>query len=580
MPHSGESVPLDAGSMLSGKYRIISLIGIGGVGRVYLARHVELDTEVAIKMLRPEMVDRPDAVQRFAREARASVRLHSERIARVLDVGSHEGKPYFVMEYLVGSNLMDVRLQGDVDTATFCEFFIQACEGLAAAHAMGVVHRDIKPENLFVVRDSNGWRSLKLLDFGISKFSLTGKHSDVDLASMRTEAMMGTPHYISPEQIRSTKDVDHRTDIWSLGAVMFEVLSGGILPFREEREFTALIAEVLEQPHRSLLDVAPNVPERLGAIIDRCLMKDREQRYQTTAEVALDLLPLAPLRARASAERAVSAMQAAGLMAVNGDFDSLRPRAITRSDWPSVTPSSNAPVIPVSMGSLAPAAPPAPAVVSLAPPPVSSPPVSVEAAQPPPLRRPAPPERVSVPPERMLSTPPITLASRIPASAVKPVEVPASTVAPPPSVPPRPSLASLAHIESVGSDQAKQRRRNVLLILLLLCGVLIAAAALALRGESTEHGATGPAPKPSAPAAAGVAALAEPTPTVAPSAPSRAEDPLTPSATSNAKKPNKPAWVAPHAPAASPTPASAPPVSKGPEPSLTGGGRLELKRER
>ena len=333
-------VSFESGVIVGGRYRIVSLIGIGGVGRVYLARHIELDTEVAIKVLRPEMSERPDAVQRFGREARASVRLRSERIARVLDVGTHEGTPYFVMEYLVGCNLLEARQQTDVDIATLCEFFIQACEGLADAHAQGVVHRDIKPENLFVVRDASGWRSLKVFDFGISKFSLTGKFSDVDLAAMRTEAMMGTPHYISPEQIRSTRDVDHRTDLWSLGAVMFEVLSGGILPFREEREVTALVAEVLERPHRSLLDIAPNVPERLAAIVDRCLEKDRDFRYQTAAEIALDLLPLAPARARASVERALSVMQAAGLLPLNGDMESLRPTSAPHSDRSSGPPAA------------------------------------------------------------------------------------------------------------------------------------------------------------------------------------------------------------------------------------------------
>jgi len=324
----------EPGVVVGGRFRIISLIGTGGVGRVYLARHIELDTEVAIKVLRPEMADRPEAVLRFGREARASVRLSSERIARVLDVGNHEGEPYFVMEYMVGSNLLEYRRQANVDIATLCEFFIQACEGLADAHSQGVVHRDVKSENLFIVRDASGWRSLKIFDFGISKFSLTGRFSDTDLASMRTETMMGTPHYISPEQIRSSRTVDHRTDLWSLGAVMFEVLSGGILPFREDRDVTALVAEVLEMPHRSLLDVAPNVPERLAAIVDRCLVKDRDQRYQTAAEIALDLLPLAPVRARASAERAVLATQAAGMMAVNGDMESLRPMPTTLSDRP------------------------------------------------------------------------------------------------------------------------------------------------------------------------------------------------------------------------------------------------------
>jgi serine/threonine-protein kinase len=334
----------EPGSIVGGKYRIVSLIGIGGVGRVYLARHVELDTEVAIKVLRPEMTERQDAVQRFGREARASVRLRSERIARVFDVGTQDGMPYFVMEYMVGCDLLDLRQQGKSDVATLAEFFIQACEGLADAHAQGVVHRDIKPENLFIVRDANGWRTLKIFDFGISKFSLTGKFSDVDLSAMRTEVMMGTPHYISPEQIRSTRDVDHRTDLWSLGVVMFEVLSGGILPFREEREVTALIAEVLEKPHRSLLDVAPNVPEGLAAIVDRCLVKDREQRYQTAAEIALDLLPFAPVRARASAERAVSAMQSAGLLALNFDIAGLRPSQPPSDRSRAVTPTARPPV--------------------------------------------------------------------------------------------------------------------------------------------------------------------------------------------------------------------------------------------
>lgn len=393
----------EAGTIVGGKYRILSLIGMGGVGRVYLARHIELDTDVAIKVLQPAMSERPDAVQRFGREARASVRLRSERIARVSDVGWHEGKPYFVMEYLIGCNLLEARQQPGVDIATLCEFFIQACEGLADAHSQGVVHRDVKPENLFVVRDASGWRSLKILDFGISKFSLTGRFSDVDVASLRTESMMGTPHYISPEQIRATSEVDHRTDLWSLGAVMFEVLADGILPFREEREVTALVAEVLERPHRSLLDFAPNVPERLAAIVDRCLTKDRELRYQSAAEVALDLLPLAPARARASVERAVSVMQVAGLMPLNGDPESLRKMPTLPSERPASTRNAvlavdEAMALPSSgQRSSVGASPVQSLVVAGAPasqgaPPGSAPPVSVPA--------PAMPEPVSVEPPR------------------------------------------------------------------------------------------------------------------------------------------------------------------------------------
>lgn len=572
----------EPGTLVGGKYRIISLIGIGGVGRVYLARHIELETDVAIKVLRPEVIDRPEVVQRFAREARTSVRLHSPRIASVLDVGNHEGKPYFVMEYMVGCNLLEARQQPDIDIATLCEFFIQACEGLADAHAQGVVHRDVKPENLFVARDASGWRSLKIFDFGISKFSLTGRYSDVDLASMRTEAMMGTPHYISPEQIRSTRDVDHRTDIWSLGAVMFEVLSGGILPFREEREVTALVAEVLEQPHRSLLDVAPNVPERLAAIVNRCLVKDRTLRYQTVAEVALDLLPLAPARARASAERAVSVMQAAGFIALNGDMESLRPShpPIADASVPSYSPRSGSsrddtlPGAPVSgprpSDSARAIAMSADTVQTIS----ASPPRPIVGTPPPISRRPS--AAPSAPPGAASQAPASSLAS---VSAVS-LAAADSSVTPlldedfPPDDPP--------------PDQARGRRRKAAFVLALIGLTLVGTAvALSMQSEPEPPHVAPPRATPSPLEAEAIAVRSAPLPeSAAPSAsqalplPAESAASAASAALSAVRKAAPPAprvnW-SPRPTAAPPAPKSAPPKAADlPSPTP----RPELRRER
>lgn len=550
----------EPGIILNGKYRIQSLIGVGGVGRVFLARHLELDSEVAIKVLRPEMHERTDAVQRFAREARASVRLRSDRIARVLDVGTHEGKPYFVMEYLAGCSLLDAREQPGVDIATLCEFFIQACEGLADAHAQGVVHRDIKPENLFVVRDASGWRSLKILDFGISKFSLTGRFSDVDVAGMRTEAMMGTPHYISPEQIRASRDVDHRTDLWSLGAVMFEVVAGGILPFREEREVTALVAEVLERPHRSLLDVAPNVPERLAQIVDRCLTKDREQRYQTAAEIALDLLPLAPVRARASVERAVSVMQAAGLMAINGDMESLRRSPTLLSEPPhSGPPRSSVPPAPVEERSppssgtrpsgnqraamVAPVSA-APAPVTPVPGPVTATPISSPATAPIAVTPPSP--------ARVIVTAPASARSPVPSSG--PVVLPAD------------------------EDEVKTSKRKGALLMALLGGALLGgifflSTLVAAPVKAPPALVSLPETKPQPPVAAAEPAAV---PSAAPSTVAAPASATASAANSTNKAARKVVWARPPTAAAAPAPVK---ESK-PDPSSSAAGKLELRRER
>lgn len=296
------------GQVLEGKFRVENVIGEGAMGLVVEATHLDLEERVALKFLRDEAKARPDLASRFAREARASATIKNDHVARVYDVGTHDGAPFIVMEYLVGRDLEQIlHAGGPLDPTEAVELVIQACEGLTAAHTQGIVHRDIKPGNLFV-SEHGGIRQLKLLDFGISKAGLKkGTLEDVDLLTGDTTQIMGSPHYMSPEQIRSTKDVDLRADIWSLGVVLFELITGKT-PF-DASEITGIIAQVLHEPHRTARSLVPDIPTGLEEVIDHCLQKEPAKRYQCAADVAVALLPFAPKRSRAVAERATK-MQA------------------------------------------------------------------------------------------------------------------------------------------------------------------------------------------------------------------------------------------------------------------------------
>ena len=303
------------GQILAGKFRVERVIGEGGMGIVVEATHLALDQRVAIKFLRQEARMLPDVVARFDREARSAVKLKSEHVARVIDVGKTEdGTPFMVMEYLEGQDLSQRVLSGGaLPISEAVEYVIQACEGVGEAHARGIVHRDLKPENLFLVDHHGGWKQVKVLDFGISKAALTGNASSVDMSVNATSVIMGSPYYMSPEQLRSTKNVDHRADVWSLGVVLFELLTG-TTPFDETLEFTELVAEILESPHRRLREFRPDAPEALERVVDKAMAKDRANRFQNTAELAIALLPFAPSRSRVSAARTTSISRAAGLL--------------------------------------------------------------------------------------------------------------------------------------------------------------------------------------------------------------------------------------------------------------------------
>ena len=301
---------IEPGVLLAGKYRVERKIGEGGMGVVVVARHLELDELVAIKFLLPDALCNPEAVMRFSREARASVKIKSEHVARTLDVGKLDnGVAYMVMEYLQGTDL-DVRLQetGPLPIEEAVDFTLQTCHALADAHVMGIIHRDVKPSNLFVVRKSDGNESIKVLDFGISK--ITGAAaSSTDMSMTRTQTLMGSPHYMSPEQMASSRNAGPSADIWALGVTLHELITGQA-PFDGEN-IAELCHRVLTQPPPRLCQWRQDMPQGLQAVVDRCLEKEPAKRYLDVAELAVALIPYGTDRGRLSAEAAWRVLQGA-----------------------------------------------------------------------------------------------------------------------------------------------------------------------------------------------------------------------------------------------------------------------------
>ncbi|HTB73016.1 MAG TPA: protein kinase [Polyangiaceae bacterium] len=288
------SIHVREGDVVGGKYRIERLLGVGGMGVVVAARHEQLDQLVAIKFIRDDALDNDEAVERFLREARSAARLKSEHVARVLDVGRLEsGAPYMVMEFLEGHDLAhtlthDGPLAADLAAA----LMVQVCEAVAEAHAAGIVHRDLKPENLFLTRTVGGSPKMKVLDFGVSK---SARLTDDPRAKLtRTRTMLGSPLYMAPEQMRSSRDVDARGDVWALGVVLFELLTARS-PFDAET-MPDLCIKIISEPPLSLAELRPAVPPGLVEIVERCLEKDRNKRYDNAAELALALAPFVPAR--------------------------------------------------------------------------------------------------------------------------------------------------------------------------------------------------------------------------------------------------------------------------------------------
>jgi eukaryotic-like serine/threonine-protein kinase len=277
--------PVKVGEVLAGKYKVEKVLGAGAMGVVVSARHLDLQQTVALKFMLPSALPDQAAGDRFLREAQAAGRLRGEHVARVMDFGRLEGgAPYIVMEFLEGENLEEVLNREGPFPVSLAAFYIaQACEGMAEAHAQGIVHRDLKPQNLFLTKRPDGSPLVKVLDFGISK--LQGDVSSV--SATQSTAVMGSPAYMSPEQARSAKKVDARGDIYSLGAILYQLVSG-FLPYAAESVAGMLVA-IVSEPPIPLRDVLPDVPLDFETLVLQCLEKDREKRPQTARELGAAL---------------------------------------------------------------------------------------------------------------------------------------------------------------------------------------------------------------------------------------------------------------------------------------------------
>lgn len=266
------------GQVLVGKFRIEKVLGQGGMGVVVAATHLQLDEKVALKFLLPEALQNAEAVRRFEREARAAVKIKSEHVARVTDVGILEtGAPYMVMEFLDGMDLGQyLEINGPLNIEEAVLYLLQACEAIAEAHCAGIVHRDLKPANLFRIIRSDGTPSIKVLDFGISKVS-----SASEASMTQTSSMMGSPYYMSPEQMTSSKNVDARTDVWALGVILHELLTGRV-PYEGET-IPEICVQVLQNPPPKLTMLRKDAPRGLEAAIVTALEKNRDERFLDVA---------------------------------------------------------------------------------------------------------------------------------------------------------------------------------------------------------------------------------------------------------------------------------------------------------
>jgi serine/threonine-protein kinase len=277
---------VQAGDLISGKYRLQRMLGAGSMGSVWAARNELTNRDFAVKFLLPQLAKNEEALNRFFLEARACGQIRHPAIVDVYDMGRAEnGSPYLVMELLEGEGF-DQRLmrQSCMRAVDVCRHLSIVARGLEEAHTRGLIHRDLKPGNIFFAIDSKGEVVPKVLDFGISK-EITEEQFEVIKTS--TGTVLGSPAYMSPEQARGELDIDARTDVWALGVIIYEAVSGE-LPF-DANNYNALMICIISEPHRPLGIVHPEVPPELATLVDRALAKDRNQRIRSAGELADEL---------------------------------------------------------------------------------------------------------------------------------------------------------------------------------------------------------------------------------------------------------------------------------------------------
>ncbi len=297
--------PFDAplvvpGDVIGDKYRIDAVVGRGGMSTVYRATHVQLEQLVAIKVLSPAALVMPEYVARLKREALAATRIRSQHVVRIFDIGElpEHGVPYLVMEHLTGADLAAVLAKrGPLPTRLAVECILHACEALAEAHALGIVHRDLKPANLFLTESVDGSTCVKVLDFGISR--MTRRSPLLPLTDPGT--VLGTPSYMAPEQMEASDRVDGRSDIWALGAILYELLVGRP-PYGGEslpQIFMRILRSKTPRPSAERSDVG----FELDQIVARCLAVEPDERFATVADLAWALSTTGVPHARDSAAR-------------------------------------------------------------------------------------------------------------------------------------------------------------------------------------------------------------------------------------------------------------------------------------
>jgi serine/threonine-protein kinase len=409
------------GGVLDGEYRVERVLGEGGMGIVVAARELRTDELVAIKLIKPERTGDPASIKRFLREARITLQLKSERAVRVLRVGQlKSGMPYLVMEYLHGrtvASLLEER--GALPTETGVDYLLQACEAVAEAHALGVVHRDLKPSNLFLARGPDGTDGIKVIDFGISKLT-TGEGLAGDDGQLTTTAVpLGSPRYMSPEQLGAARDVDARTDIWALGIILCELVTGSC-PFHSD-SVADLCARILRDAPPPLASLGTSVPAGMDALYRRCLAKEPAQRIASVSDFAVALAPFGSAASQTSLQRILTtapagattmpraprvglwrrrlvlaaALIGAAAVAAIGAYALATRAARERREPPAVVDTRPVPAVPAA----APAGPAAPPPTTTTPPPpaeASAPAVPAPAAAKParaPRHRPAPPRQ-------------------------------------------------------------------------------------------------------------------------------------------------------------------------------------------
>jgi serine/threonine-protein kinase len=335
--------------VVGGKYRVERVVGAGGMGVVVAATQIDLERPVALKFLLPRVLARADCAARFSREARAAARLQSEHVARVLDVGQlPDGAPYLVMEFLSGMDMAALlKAHGPLPSVEAVRFLLEAIEAIAEAHRAGIVHRDLKPSNIFLADRTNGAAIIKVLDFGLSKFS---DNPEENLTS--ESSVMGSPLYMPPEQLLSTHHADERSDIWSLGVVLYELLTG-TTPFRAA-QMPELVAAILQKAPQPFDPEQAPVPASLQAVVFRCLEKNPAQRFADVGQLAAALASFGPPRSTRAVDRILHTLRP------GSDKEPPRAEPLAESHAPGAMIASN----PMLRSSPPVAAPEAPGVGS------------------------------------------------------------------------------------------------------------------------------------------------------------------------------------------------------------------------